>query len=295
MHSSDGKSHPSGTLVGLLIGTFCRFWVWILSLGFYSPTACTIFPVKIMRRLDGDVPILYFQHTELFNRYILPAVRARYAEMKDIIASRAESFEEITHELESLDVLCPLLKGCIEGDYQAKEWVEGEADILRELEILNDLVRILLKDSFYYPAVIPYLLEVFGNVDYLPVIFVPPRGVFADLEGVGDICLIDTPGPDESLDIDDPASPCPNFLYEIVTRVLRQVNYAVLATNHSQVQTTREAKMRDLVIHFKSNLTVVATRYDEFEGDEEDDQNYQKVQNIVKAAFPRYRMRFPRI
>jgi hypothetical protein len=231
--------------------------------------ACTMFPVKIMRLdlTENQTPIFLFPHAKYFNGDILPQLRATYKSITEICKSSSQDEEVVETRAMLSDFEKDyehIVNVLINDKYVVREGVTGESEIFRELQILHDLVRILLKGLFYNKAQVDCLRGLFSNINNIPYIKVPQKGIFKDLHLGADIAFIDLPGPDEAFDGIISTDPASTFLHDVVTAMLTQCNFTVVASKALQIQSTTESRIRELAAQFGSSMVVAVTHYDEW-------------------------------
>jgi GTPase SAR1 family protein len=200
-------------------------------------SAMTMIPCRFVNVPTQQTPILSFSMWQYFQG-VLEKLRKRYKECLTLIETTDDDFARYDLEaaLHNVETAQPKLLNIIADPSTAIVCnVEGEQAILQQLELLNDMVRLVHSEPFYESeAAASMLKNMSTSLDVFPIITVKFRNSsFVPENAVGTVTLIDTPGPNES-DFQSAASATGGepaiaaFLREIYQRILSQVNALIV-------------------------------------------------------------------
>lgn len=221
----------------------------------------TSLPTLIAHKKGMRNPILYFK-TEKINEYIV-----RLKEHKELT-------DYVNHkDIKSYDELLTLIFNIKNGKCKFKESYEGEKEIFDFLAELNDLVRVA---KIIYDATKNLALK-FPFAEYKEVTSLPRIEVeFTELaqqdEQLGNLVLLDTPGPNEA-----------NLpeLQEILTQQLKRSSAVMLVMDYNQLKSKADNEIREELKKLpkieKDRLFVLVNKFDQKNANSDDEEMTKKI------------------
>ena len=224
--------------------------------------AMTAVPTLIKHKASADAPVLRFENHRPVNDLV--------GRLRD--ALKEGTSEGLTSKISSDPHFKDLVNFVKDGG-TFKTQYEGAAEVAEFLKDLNDLVRFSRELNIDFP------FDSYDSVEEMPVIEVE----FAHIEGTsgdGELCLLDTPGPNES------GQP---HLHKILREQLAKASAVVAVLDYTQMGSHADAEVRGEIDKIATAMGdrayALVNKFDEFDrhGDDEAQLKYQVSEDMLRG------------
>lgn len=205
-------------------------------------TAMTTLPTILTHKPGQSVPLLNFRNPKLFNSMI--------AEIQKELVRREKSQAYETSHPDKID----LLEKIRQGSLTINDQYQGEDSISETLTRVNDIVRLC------FELRLGFLWDAIDYINDFPSVEVE----FASLKdsasiSQGNLCLIDSPGPNEPI--------LGATMRDIVSKLLREASVVVNVLDYTGLNTEAEKALRGSIQQVQelagTNLFVLLNKFDQ--------------------------------